>query len=68
MALRYENQCCDCAAPGYPCLGKYCSNRNVPVYYCDNCDPRCESPLEEVYEVEGDHLCEDCLKEKFLMK
>ena len=68
MALRYENHCCDCAVPGYPCLGEYCPNRRVPVYYCDNCDPRCEAPLEEVYEVEGDHLCEDCLKEKFLMK
>lgn len=63
--LKYENHCCSCASPGYPCLGDACPNRNVPVYYCDKCDPKCEEPLDEVYEVEGEELCESCLCDKF---
>lgn len=58
---KIENHCCDCAAPGYPCLGSICPNRNVGVHYCDKCG--CE--LEEIYEVDGQELCEDCLKEMF---
>jgi hypothetical protein len=58
---RIENHCCDCAAPGYPCLGSICPNRNVEVHYCD----KCGEELEEIYEVEGEELCEDCLKERF---
>lgn len=64
--LRYENHCCDCATPNYPCRGSRCPLRNVPVHYCDNCDPKCHVPLTEVYEVDGVELCEDCLKEMFL--
>ena len=59
--LRIENHCCDCAVPGYPCRGNACPNRNVEVYYCDKCG--CE--LEEIYEVDGEELCEECLKERF---
>lgn len=59
--LKIENHCCDCAAPGYPCLGSICPNRNVEVHYCD----KCECELEEIYEVEGEELCEECLKERF---
>lgn len=65
MAVRIENHCCDCATPNYPCVGSSCPNRHVPVYYCDECDPKCENPLVEVYEVDDEHFCEDCLKEKF---
>lgn len=60
--VKIENQCCDCAAPGYPCLGAGCPNRNVEVYYCDKCGDLIE---DDVYEVEGEELCEYCLKEKF---
>lgn len=66
MALRLENHCCDCATPNYPCRGASCPNRRVPVHYCDKCDPKAQYPLEEVYEVDGKELCEDCLKEMFL--
>lgn len=66
MALRYENHCCGCAVPGYPCRGASCPNRRVPVHYCDKCDPKAQFPLVEVYEVNGKELCEDCLKEMFL--
>lgn len=61
---RIENHCCDCAVPGYPCRGSACPNRNVEVYYCDECG--CE--LDEIYDVDGEELCESCLKEKFIRR
>ena len=60
--VRYQNHCCGCAAPGYPCLGSSCPNRNVPVYYCDECDYEIEG---DIYDVDGEELCEECLKERF---
>lgn len=66
--LKYEDHCCNCATPNYPCRGRSCRNKNVPVHYCDKCDPRCESPLDWVYYVDGKELCEECLKEMFLWK
>lgn len=63
--MRYENHCCGCAVPGYPCEGDSCSRRNVPVYYCDKCDPKCEDPLDEVYDDGEQELCECCLLEKY---
>lgn len=59
--VKYENQCCDCATGNYPCLGSLCSRRNVEVHYCDNCGEE----LNEIYDVDGEELCEECLKEKF---
>ena len=59
--VKYENQCCGCATPNYPCLGDSCSLVNVPIHYCEKCD--CE--LDDIYEVDGEELCEDCLKEMF---
>jgi hypothetical protein len=58
---KIENHCCDCAAPGYPCLGSECSLRHVKVFYCDHCGEE----LEEIYDVDGEDLCEECLKEMF---
>ena len=63
MSIRYENHCCDCAVPGYPCRGSACPRRRVEVHYCDKCGY--EIPDGEIYEVDGEELCEDCLKEKF---
>lgn len=57
----YENECCDCASPMYPCRGESCSFRRVPHYYCD----KCKENVEELYEVDGEELCEDCLKDMF---
>ena len=65
MAIRIENLCCDCAVPGYPCRGENCPRRHVEVTYCDKCDPKCEYPLDEVFDVDGEDLCEACLREKF---
>jgi hypothetical protein len=66
--VRYENHCCHCAVPGYPCRGSACPNINVPVHYCDN--PKCgaELPDDGIYEVDDEELCEDCLKERFLKR
>ena len=63
--IRYENHCCECAVPGYPCRGSFCPNRNVPVYYCDKCGEEIE---DDIYEVDGEELCEECLKEMFRRK
>lgn len=57
--IKYENHCCACAVPAYPCLGASCPNRNVEVHYCDECG----AELDKVYEADGAELCEDCYKE-----
>lgn len=61
--VRIENHCCGCATPGYPCLGDACVLRHVEVHYCDSCGE--EIIEDEIYEVDGDELCEECLKEMF---
>lgn len=58
---RVENHCCDCAVPGHPC-DPYCSLRHVEVWYCDECH---DDICGDVYEFDGEDLCEECLKEKF---
>ena len=57
--IRYENHCCDCAVPGYPCIGDSCHYVNVPVYYCDSCN---DWALAQ-YDVEDNHYCEKHAKE-----
>ncbi len=56
--IKYENHCCDCAVPGYPCMGSFCPYINVPVYYCDSCN----NDIYAEYEIDGGHYCEDCTK------
>lgn len=58
-----ENHCVGCTDLGLHCIGNGCRNRHVEVHYCDKCDY--EMPDGEIYEVDGEELCEDCLKEKF---
>lgn len=65
MGIRYEDQCDGCEAPGYPCLGKRCPKRHVPIPYCDNCSFDIDG---DVYEDDGMDLCEECLKERFRKK
>lgn len=60
--LKIENHCCNCAVPGYPCMGHHCPRTKVEVHYCDKCGD--EIP-DDIYEVDGEELCEDCLKEMF---
>ena len=59
--IKYENECCDCAVPSYPCRGDSCPNRHVKHLYCD----RCNDDVDELYDVDGEELCKDCLLEKF---
>lgn len=59
---KHENQCVGCP-PEIGCMGSACPNRNVKVIYCDKCGE--EIDPDNVYEVDGDDLCEDCLKKKF---
>ena len=52
--LVYKNECCNCATPGYPCLGSMCPNRNVPVHVCDECGRE----IDEIFRFDGAELCE----------
>lgn len=61
--VKNEDHCVDC---GLSCLGSSCPNRNVEVYYCDKCNE--EIPYDEIYDVDGEELCEECLKEMFLRR
>ena len=65
MATKIVNECCDCAVPGYPCQGEYCSRRRVTRYFCDRCDPYCENPLSFVHEVDGVMLCDICMDDLY---
>jgi hypothetical protein len=58
--VKYENQCVGCET----CIGSSCKYRRVPVLYCD----KCEWELDEVFDVDGQELCEDCLKDMFRRK
>lgn len=61
--VKRENHCCQCASPGYPCRGSACPLIDVPVRYCDKCGE--ELPPDGIYEVDGEELCEECLKDRF---
>ncbi len=56
---KIENDCCDCDTEGYPCLGIYCGLKESIHYYCDCCKEEVNS--KELYEYEGQELCEECL-------
>lgn len=54
---REENECVSC---GLPCLGCACPLSHVIHWYCDECKQECR----ELYEFEGQEICEDCLLDK----
>lgn len=57
--IRYENDCCDCASPGYPCLGSACSLRHSPHIYCDMCGQEMgEGDLGSEF-----HVCDSCAEQ-----
>lgn len=60
--VKTENQCVGCPTE-MGCMGSACPHRNVEVVYCDHCGD--EIDRDEVYEVDGEDLCENCLKDKF---
>ena len=55
--ITYEDECCGCATPSYPCMGSACPYRNVPYLYCD----RCNEDVDNLYEYEGEQVCIDCI-------
>ena len=57
--IKYENECCDCAVPGYPCLGSECPNYHVAHFYCDVCKEEAEQ--KDLYDYGGKEICSDCL-------
>lgn len=59
--IQIENHCIGCAVDSYPCMGSSCPRRNVEVHYCD----KCNEELEEIFLVDGEELCEECLKDMF---
>lgn len=59
--IKVENLCIGCGSDSYPCMGDSCPRRNVEVRYCDKCD----AEIDEVFVVDGEELCEDCLKDMF---
>lgn len=58
--VTYENECCDCAVPGYPCIGSSCPNRHVKHYYCDEC----KDDVEKLYQFDSEELCLDCIEKR----
>lgn len=60
--IRYENRCCDCSSPGYPCIGSLCSRRYVKIYECDCCKD--EVNYGELYYFNGKELCISCIKKE----
>ena len=55
--VKYENECCGCATPAYPCMGDACTRRKVPHLYCDWCN----EDVEDLYKYEGEQVCVDCI-------
>ena len=50
---KYDNRCCICDAP----------EGIAEVTYCDHCDRKLDT--EEIFMVDGEDLCEECLKDMF---
>ena len=59
-----ENMCCDCAVPGYPCIGDSCSLRHVVMYKCDRCG-KDELTEDEVEHIDDMDVCEECMEKIF---
>jgi hypothetical protein len=52
----------DCVGCQLPCWGDDCPLRRVEHWYCDKCGAELG---DEIYVVDDEELCEDCLLEKF---
>jgi hypothetical protein len=66
--ITYENECCECSTPAYPCIGEYCSKRRVPHYYCDLCGEEIfiGGMEDQSYEYNECHYHKDCLLSKLV--
>lgn len=54
--INYENDCVSC---DLPCVN--CGLKHNPHLYCDGCGDE----VEELYKVDCEELCEECLKNNF---
>jgi DNA-directed RNA polymerase subunit RPC12/RpoP len=64
MARKHIETCVGCTSMGLPCRGRSCSNYNGTFEYtCDECEK--EYNPEELYDVDGEMLCADCLLNRF---
>lgn len=61
--VKTESHCVGCTSLGMRCIGDSCPNRDVSHYYCDKCGD--ELTYDEIYDVDGEELCEFCLKQMF---
>lgn len=61
--IKYEDECCGCAVPAYPCMGTACPNRKVPHFYCD----KCGEDVEELFKWNGEQWCLDCIRKDLEM-
>lgn len=52
--IKIENDCVGC---DLPCLGTTCPHREIPYFYCDDCEYECE----ELFHYEEQQLCIDCI-------
>lgn len=60
MGVRIENDCVGPCPMG--CI--HCGREHTPYYYCDEC----QYETDELYELDGEMLCEECFLEKFTSK
>ena len=56
--VRVESGCVDC---GFPCRGNACPYYKAVILECDSC----HKEVDELFDVWGEDLCEDCLKKEF---
>lgn len=59
--IRVTDDCVNCNASLYPCLGGYCSLKDVPHYYCDKCGNEVDEG--ELYYYDNEEVCIDCIIE-----
>lgn len=60
MAKKLYDNCMCCTSNGLACRGMACEfSRPQAVYTCDGCGKELDS--EELYDVDGEMLCADCL-------
>ena len=60
MGVRIENECVGCP-PNMGCMGSACPYREVPHYFCDECEDDVDPT--ELYKYDGGEYCKDCLLE-----
>ena len=58
--VEYRNECLSCASQSFPCRGKLCELRNVPVYMCDLCGEELVED-EPAYEYGGEMYHDECV-------